>query len=173
MRLVATAALFALATLAVPFAQASDASPVGLWKAIDDNSGKPTALIRITEERGELRGKIEQLFRAPGEDPNPKCTLCSDARKDQPILGMTIVSGLKKDGDEYKDGERPRRRLEGRSAGLCGCADVWPLASLAAPGVATFVNTMFACRARHDWIGYANVVNSYPSNMASHDLPTR
>jgi len=105
MRLVATAALFALATLAVPFAQASDASPVGLWKAIDDNSGKPTALIRITEERGELRGKIEQLFRAPGEDPNPKCTLCSDARKDQPIVGMTIVSGLKKDGDEYKDGE--------------------------------------------------------------------
>jgi uncharacterized protein (DUF2147 family) len=105
MRLVATAALFALATLAVPFAQASDASPVGLWKAIDDNSGKPTALIRITEERGELRGKIEQLFRAPGEDPNPKCTLCSDARKDQPIIGMTIVSGLKKDGDEYKDGE--------------------------------------------------------------------
>jgi uncharacterized protein (DUF2147 family) len=105
MRLAATAALFALATLAVPFAQASDASPVGLWKAIDDNSGKPTALIRITEERGELRGKIEQLFRAPGEDPNPKCTLCSDARKDQPIIGMTIVSGLKKDGDEYKDGE--------------------------------------------------------------------
>jgi uncharacterized protein (DUF2147 family) len=105
MRLVATAALFALATLAVPFAQASDASPVGLWKAIDDNSGKPTALIRITEERGELRGKIEQLFRAPGEDPNPKCTLCSDARKDQPIIGMTIVSGLKKDGDEYKNGE--------------------------------------------------------------------
>ena len=105
MRLVATAALFALATLAVPFAQASDASPVGLWKAIDDTTGKPSALIRITEERGELRGKIEQLFRAPGEDPNPKCTLCSDARKDQPILGMTIVSGLKKDGDEYKDGE--------------------------------------------------------------------
>jgi len=105
MRLVTSAALFALATLAVPFAQASDASPVGLWKAIDDTTGKPSALIRITEERGELRGKIEQLFRAPGEDPNPKCTLCSDARKDQPILGMTIVSGLKKDGDEYKDGE--------------------------------------------------------------------
>ncbi|NIA56600.1 DUF2147 domain-containing protein [Massilia sp. TW-1] len=105
MRLVTTAALFALAILAVPFAQASDASPVGLWKAIDDTTGKPSALIRITEERGELRGKIEQLFRAPGEDPNPKCTLCSDARKDQPILGMTIVSGLKKDGDEYKDGE--------------------------------------------------------------------
>ena len=105
MRLVTSAALFALATLAVPFAQASDASPVGLWKAIDDTTGKPSALIRITEERGELRGKIEQLFRAPGEDPNPKCTLCHDARKDQPIIGMTIVSGLRKDGDEYKDGE--------------------------------------------------------------------
>jgi uncharacterized protein (DUF2147 family) len=30
---------------------------------------------------------------------------CLDARKNQPIIGMTIVSGLKKSGDEYNGGE--------------------------------------------------------------------
>lgn len=91
--------------LAAPLAWAQDGSPIGLWKTIDDSSGKPTALIRITENQGVLTGKIEKLFRAPDEDQNPKCVACTDARKDQPIVGMTIVSGLKKDGDEYKGGE--------------------------------------------------------------------
>ena len=91
--------------LAAPLAWAQDGSPVGLWKTIDDSSGKPTALIRITENQGMLTGKIEKLFRAPDEDQNPKCVACTDVRKDQPIVGMTIVSGLKKDGDEYKGGE--------------------------------------------------------------------
>ena len=31
--------------------------------------------------------------------------LCTDARKDKPIVGMVIVSGLKKDGSEYNGGE--------------------------------------------------------------------
>lgn len=86
-------------------AWADDASPVGLWKNIDDVSGKPKALIRISEINGELQGKIEKLFRTPEEDQNPKCDKCSDARKDQPILGMVFMSGLKKDGDEYAGGE--------------------------------------------------------------------
>ncbi|MGJ7915662.1 DUF2147 domain-containing protein [Massilia sp. LXY-6] len=93
------------AALAAPAAWAQEGSPVGLWKTIDDSSGKPTALIRITENHGELQGKIEKLFRAPDEDQNPKCLPCTDARKDQPIIGMTIVSGLKKTGDEYAGGE--------------------------------------------------------------------
>jgi len=106
MRTLANAALFALAaTLAAPLAWAQDASPVGLWKAIDDASGKPSALIRISETNGELQGKIEKLFRGEGEEQNPKCVMCKDARKDQPIIGMTIVSGLKKDGDEYTGGQ--------------------------------------------------------------------
>lgn len=86
-------------------ASAQEASPVGLWKNIDDVSGKPKALIRISEEKGELRGQIEKLFPAPGEDPNPKCTACSGVKKDQPVIGMVFMSGLKKNGDEYTDGE--------------------------------------------------------------------
>ena len=104
MRPLLTLSLLA-AIAATPLAMAQDGSPVGLWKTIDDASGKPTALIRITEQQGELQGKIEKLFRAPNEDQNPKCVQCTDGRKDQPIVGMTIVSGLKKTGDEYTGGE--------------------------------------------------------------------
>ncbi|UTY60601.1 DUF2147 domain-containing protein [Massilia sp. erpn] len=98
------AALIAASLLAAP-AMADDSSPVGLWKNIDDVSGKPKALIRITETNGVLQGRIEKLFRAAGEEQNPKCDKCQDARKDQPILGMVFMSGLKKDGNEYNDGE--------------------------------------------------------------------
>ena len=98
-------ALILTASLSIAPAFAADDSPVGLWKNIDDATGKPKALIRITESNGALQGKIEQLFRAPGEDQNPKCDKCEGARKDQPIVGMEILSGLKKDGDEYAGGE--------------------------------------------------------------------
>jgi len=98
-------ALILTAALSIAPAFAADDSPVGLWKNIDDATGKPKALIRITESNGALQGKIEQLFRAPGEDQNPKCDKCEGARKDQPIVGMEILSGLKKDGDEYAGGE--------------------------------------------------------------------
>ena len=91
-------------TLALPSAWAEDASPIGLWKNIDDVSGKPKALIRITDNKGTLQGKIEKLFLAPGEDPNPRCDKCEGANKDQPVMGMMIVSGLKKDGDAYAGG---------------------------------------------------------------------
>ena len=98
-------AFIATAVLSIAPAFADSGSPVGLWKNIDDVSGKPKALIRITEANGVLQGKIEQLFREPNEDPAPKCDKCAGARKDQPVLGMTILSGLKKDGDEYSGGE--------------------------------------------------------------------
>jgi uncharacterized protein (DUF2147 family) len=95
---VAAAMLFATTC----FAQQT--SPVGLWKNIDDETGKPKALIRIIESNGELSGRIEKLFREPGEDPNPKCDKCDGPLKNQPVLGLTILNGMKRDGDEYDGG---------------------------------------------------------------------
>lgn len=106
MRHLIKASLIAASLLALPaaaFAQAT--SPVGAWKTIDDKTGKPKALVRITEEGGVLTGKIEKLFREPSEEQNPKCVKCDGARKDQPIIGMTILSGLKKEGNDYTGGE--------------------------------------------------------------------
>lgn len=99
------AGALAAAVMAMAPALANEASPVGLWKNIDDVSGKPKALIRISDNGGVLQGKIEKLFRPAEQDQNPKCDKCTDARKDQPIVGMVFMSGLKKDGDEYTGGE--------------------------------------------------------------------
>jgi uncharacterized protein (DUF2147 family) len=93
------------AAMSLPSAWADDTSPVGLWKNVDDVTGKPKAMIRITEEQGALVGRIEKLFRAPDMDQNPKCDKCDGARKDQPVIGMVFMSGLKKDGNEYSGGE--------------------------------------------------------------------
>ncbi|TYQ04304.1 UNVERIFIED_ORG: uncharacterized protein (DUF2147 family) [Zoogloea ramigera] len=108
MKLLAATAAAATALLAftAPLAHAADlASPVGLWQNIDDETNKPKALIRITDSNGVLQGQIEKLYRDAGEDQNPLCVKCEGARKDQPITGMVILTGLKKDGDEYTGGE--------------------------------------------------------------------
>lgn len=85
-------------------ALASELSPAGLWKTIDDNTGKPRGLVRIIEVNSEYQGKVEKIFTEPGEDPDPKCEKCDGARHNQPVIGMTILWGLKKQGDEYQGG---------------------------------------------------------------------
>ena len=103
MKTLLSACLSALIAAAPALAQ--DVSPVGLWKNIDDVTGKPKALIRITENKGEVRGQIEKLFLAAGDNPNPRCDKCQGANKDQPVLGMVFMSGLRKSGDAYSGGE--------------------------------------------------------------------
>jgi uncharacterized protein (DUF2147 family) len=101
----ATAWIGLTALLALSPAWADSSSPVGLWQSIDDVSGKPKALIRISEHKGVLQGRIEKLYRGPGQDPNPLCEPCDGARHNQPVVGMVFMSGLKKDGDGYAGGE--------------------------------------------------------------------
>jgi uncharacterized protein (DUF2147 family) len=92
-----------LAALAVP-AHAADPAPVGLWSTIDDNTGKPTSVVRIVEKDGKLVGTVESLVLAPNEDPNPLCTKCEGDKKGKPIIGMTILWDLARDGDEWSGG---------------------------------------------------------------------
>ncbi len=78
---------------------------VGYWKTIDDETNKPKSIVKIYEKNGKIYGDIVKLFRGPDEEQNPKCDECEGSRKDKPIIGMNILWGLEKDGDEYEDGE--------------------------------------------------------------------
>ena len=89
-------AVVALALSANVLAQAT---PVGLWKTIDDETKKEKSLVRITETGGVLTGKIEK-FLDPASKPDAVCDKCTDDRKDKPILGMTIVRNLKHSSDD-------------------------------------------------------------------------
>jgi uncharacterized protein (DUF2147 family) len=84
---------------------AAELSPAGLWRTIDEHSGQAKGLVRIREVNGQYEGKIEKIFPVPGDDPAPKCEKCEGARHNQPVLGMTFLWGLKKQGEEYQGGE--------------------------------------------------------------------
>lgn len=83
------------------------ASPAGLWKSIDDKTAKPRSLIRISEDNGLYSGVVEKGLRAD-DTGDAVCDKCTDARKGQKIVGMTIIKGIKaKDGaeNEFTGGE--------------------------------------------------------------------
>ena len=77
---------------------------VGRWTTIDDETKKPKSVIAIYQEDGQLFGRIEKIFPAPGQPENPLCEKCDGALKNKPILGMVILRNLKRDGDEWKGG---------------------------------------------------------------------
>jgi len=83
------------------FAQGS-ASAVGLWKSIDDETKQPKSLIRIVDKDGVLTGRVEKILT---DKKDARCDKCTDERKDQPVQGMTIITGMKKDGDGWGGGE--------------------------------------------------------------------
>ncbi|SRR5581483_4080110 len=94
-----------LAILCAAPLSAAEPSPTGLWKTIDDSSGQPKGLVRIREVNGQFEGKLEKIYPKPGEDPAPRCEKCEGARHNQPVLGMTILWGFTRQGEEYQGGE--------------------------------------------------------------------
>ncbi|NOX89915.1 MAG: DUF2147 domain-containing protein [Calditrichaeota bacterium] len=79
---------------------------IGKWKTIDDETNQPKSIVEIYMRDGKFYGRVDSLFRKPGEDPNPKCDKCpdDDPRKDQLVLGMEIIKDMVKDGNEYTGG---------------------------------------------------------------------
>jgi uncharacterized protein (DUF2147 family) len=90
--------MFAAAVALLAEAAFAQATPVGLWKTIDDETKQEKSFVRISETGGVLSGKIEKLLDPTKQDS--KCEKCTDGRKDKPVLGMTIVEGVKKNADE-------------------------------------------------------------------------
>lgn len=78
-------------------------TPVGRWRTVDDKTGKPRSIVRIWEENGQFFGKVEQSLNP--ERAGRRCDKCTDERKDQLIVGMTIIRGLKQSGEDYSGGE--------------------------------------------------------------------
>jgi uncharacterized protein (DUF2147 family) len=84
---------------------AQAASPTGLWQTIDDKTGQPKAVVQIQQDSdGTFTGKILAGLGA-NNDPNRRCTACTDSRKDQLMTGMTIINGMKPDGDVWDGGQ--------------------------------------------------------------------
>jgi len=95
--------LFALMLLAALGSVHAQTSPVGVWKTIDDETKTERSVVRIVDNGGVLSGKIEKISDPAKADA--KCDKCEGERKDKPVVGMTIVEGVKKNASEaYWDG---------------------------------------------------------------------
>jgi len=79
----------------------ADNSAVGVWKTIDDETGKEKSIIRIYERDGMLFGEVVDLLLKPDDT---LCTKCKGELHNKPVVGMTILQNMKKDGDKYSDG---------------------------------------------------------------------
>lgn len=74
----------------------------GKWKTIDDETGQAKSIVEVFKKSdGKYYGKVVKLLIKP---ENPNCTGCKDDRKNKPILGMEVIRGLKKDGNEFTGG---------------------------------------------------------------------
>jgi uncharacterized protein (DUF2147 family) len=107
---------FAAALLLAARAFAADASPAGVWKTIDDKTGQPKSIVEITETNGELTGKVKEVLQSD-QGPNPICKECEGERKNQPVTGMTIIWGMKKDGEAWSGG----KILDPKNGKVYGC----------------------------------------------------
>lgn len=104
MTFISLCAVAAITAVSSFVCHAQSNSPVGLWKSIDDHTGKPNATIRLSEHNGVLTGQVLNLFGGPGDDVNPLCGACDGIHKDQPIIGMVILSGMRREGETYGGG---------------------------------------------------------------------
>lgn len=74
----------------------------GKWKTIDDESGQAKSIVEIYKgSNGQYYGKIQQLLMKP---EHATCIKCSDDRKNKPLVGLEIIRGLQKDGNEFSGG---------------------------------------------------------------------
>ncbi|HJV63726.1 MAG TPA: DUF2147 domain-containing protein [Albitalea sp.] len=94
---------FAAAALVLQAAAWAQASPVGLWKTIDDDGKTEKSLVRITDSGGVLTGKIEKLL-DPSTKPDAVCEECRDERKGKPLVGLTILRNLRHGDGEWWEG---------------------------------------------------------------------
>ena len=78
----------------------------GTWRSIDDKTGFSKALIEIKKsDNGVYQGKIIKILPRPGYTPKTHCQDCPAPYKGAPILGLTVLDGMKqKNATEYEGG---------------------------------------------------------------------
>jgi len=74
----------------------------GLWQTQDDD-GKPTGFVRISQQGDIYTGKIEKGLLSDKEEKY--CDACKGERKGQRLIGMTILKGVKSKGNDTYAGE--------------------------------------------------------------------
>ena len=73
----------------------------GIWKTYNDETGKLESEVKLYKKNGKIYGKIIKLYKVVNGEKNPVCDLCPGYRKNKPVVGLNIITGLSRDGSEW------------------------------------------------------------------------
>ena len=95
--------LAAIMISALP-AKAAEPTVAGLFEKQDEQSGKSVGWFLFVERNGLWEGAFAKLWARPGDPPNPTCTGCTDDRRNAPLLGLSFIRDMTRNGLRYDEG---------------------------------------------------------------------
>lgn len=75
----------------------------GKWYSFNEETKEKESIIEVYKKDGKAYAKIVDILNP--ERKTAKCDQCNGVLKDKPIIGMNILTGLKKKKDEWSGGK--------------------------------------------------------------------
>jgi uncharacterized protein (DUF2147 family) len=76
----------------------------GFWKQFNDD-GSVGGWFYFVQRDGVYEGRLVKMFKKPGGPVYSNvCEKCDGDQKDAPMLGLTMIKGMKRDGHSYQEG---------------------------------------------------------------------
>lgn len=75
----------------------------GKWHSTNEENGEIDSVVEVYQKNGKAFAKVVKIMDPKRQDI--LCDLCKGEQKNTPILGLNILTGLEKDGDEWSGGK--------------------------------------------------------------------